>query len=155
MILRLNNHNEIWQCSLHLITRRSHSKHELQQKLHCKGYNDDSIEKVIQRLEEYGYINDTKLANSLFHKYLQANKYSIKQIHYKLKQRGLPDAILSEITKNHDDIEEWQSALKIVNVRFKNFDTVTKEKMYRYLASKGFSSSSIHRVLHAIYHSNT
>ncbi len=156
MIHLLNNHNEIWQCSLHLITRRSHSKHELQQKLHYKGYSDDAIEKVIQRLEEYGYINDLKLATNLSHKYLQANKYSVKQIHYKLKQHGLSDAILTEVTKNHDDVEEWQVALKIVNVRFnKTFDTVTKEKIYRYLASKGFSSSSINKVLQAIYHSNT
>ncbi|MDF2636037.1 MAG: Regulatory protein recX, partial [Pelosinus sp.] len=41
------------------------------------------------------------------------------------------------------------------NVRFKNFDTLNKEKVYRYLASKGFSSSSIHTVLETIYHSNT
>jgi regulatory protein len=155
MMLLLNNHNEIWPYSLHLITQRSYSKRELQQKLHYKGYNDDSIDKVIQRLEEYSYINDLKLADNLFHKYLQANKYSIKQIHYKLKQRGLPDAILSELMKHHDDIEEWQIALKIVNIRFKDFETITKEKIYRYLASKGFSSSSIHKVLEVIYHSDT
>ncbi|WP_007940162.1 regulatory protein RecX [Pelosinus fermentans] len=152
MIHPLNNHNDIWQYSLHLVTRRSYSEKELQQKLEYKDYSCDDIEKVFSRLKEYGYINDIKLANHLFHKYLETNKYSTKQILYKLKLRGLPDAILSEIARDFDDIEEWKSALKVVTARFKSFDTTTKEKIYRYLASRGFSATSIHKVLQTLSH---
>jgi regulatory protein len=154
MTYPLNNHNEIWQCSLHIIGRRSHSEHELQQKLRYKKYSYDNIENVIFRLKEYGYINDTELAKNLFNKYLQANKYSLKQILYKLKQRGLPDAIIHNLINGYDDIEEWQLALKIVKTHFKILDDTTKEKIYRYLATKGFSSTSITKVLDHIYHSD-
>lgn len=153
MIHRLNNHNEVWQCSLHIIGRRPHSEYELQQKLHYKKYSYDNIENVILRLKEYGYINDAELARNLFDRYLQAGKYSLKQILYKLKQRGLPDAIIHNIVNSHDDINEWESALKVVKTHFKILDTTTKEKIYRYLASKGFSSTSITKVLDHIYHS--
>jgi regulatory protein len=154
MIHRLNNQSEIWQSSLHIIGRRSHSEYELQQKLHYKKYSHDNIENVIIRLKEYGYINDTELTTNLFNKYLQAGKYSIKQILYKLKQRGLPDAIIHKTVNSHDDIEEWHSALKIVKTHFKILDATTKEKIYRYLATKGFSSTSITKVLNHIYHSD-
>jgi len=157
MTYLLNSYNGIWQCSLHIIGRRSHSEHELQQKLYYKKYSYDDIEKVILRLKEYGYINDTELAKNLFNKYLQAGKYSVKQIIYKLKQRGLPDAIIHNIVNSHDDIdlEEWQSALKIIKTRFKILnDATTKEKIYRYLATKGFSSASITKALNHIYQSD-
>lgn len=149
---QLTSQKDIWQVSLHLITRRPQSEYELQQKLHYKNYSYESIENVIQRLREYGYINDDELAKNLFNKYLQAGKYSLKQIIFKLKQRGIPDAIIHNINSACDR-EEWQSALKIVSIRFKIVDATTKEKIYRYLATKGFSSTSITKVIQHIYHS--
>lgn len=152
MSCQLSNHDDIWRSSLQVITCRSYSEKELRQKLEQKGYGCDSIEKVLYRLKEYDYINDVKLANQLFRKYLQANKYSSKQILYKLKQRGLPDAIVFEVTRDFDVAdEEWKAALKLVTARFKNPDTITKEKLYRYLISRGFSTASIHRAVQMIY----
>ncbi|AIF51717.1 Regulatory protein recX [Pelosinus sp. UFO1] len=152
MMSQLTSQKDVWQASLHLIARRPHSECELQQKLHYKDYSYDSIENVIQRLREYGYINDDELAKNLFNKYLQAGKYSLKQINFKMKQRGIPDAIIHNIISACDK-EEWQSALKIVNIRFKIVDATTKEKIYRYLATKGFSSTSISKVIQHLYQS--
>lgn len=153
MIYLLKTNSDIWQCSLHIIARRSHSEHELQQKLHYKNYSFDDIKLVMDRLREYGYINDVKLAKNLFNKYLQADKYSLKQIVNKLKQRGLADSIINDTANSYDYSEEWQSALKIVRNRFKLADTITKEKIYRFLATKGYSSASITKALHHFYHS--
>jgi regulatory protein len=139
--------NDIWQCSLHIISHRSHSEHELQQKLHYKDYSFDSIETVMNRLREYGYINDRELAQSLVNKYFAAGKYSTKQIIYKLKQRGLSNNIINDVISNYDSDEEWQSAVKAVRKHFKISEPVVKEKIYRYLAAKGFSSASIAKVL--------
>lgn len=154
MIHLLNSHNDIWQYSLHLVTRRSHSEKELQQKLECKGYSCDAIEKALRRLKEYGYIDDIKLANHLFYKYVETHKYSTKQIFYKLKLRGLQDRVLLEIAKDFDDVEEWKSALKIITARFKSLDTTSKEKIYRYLSSRGFSATNIHKALQTFYYSD-
>lgn len=137
-----------------MIGRRSHSEHELEQKLKYKKYSYDGIQNVILRLKEYGYINDIQLVENLFNKYLQTGKYSLKQIIYKLKQRGLSDAIITNIVDDHDNVDEWQSALKIVMTRYKILDATTKEKIYRYLATKGFSSTSITKVLDYIYQSD-
>lgn len=138
---------------MHIIARRSHSEQELQQKLHYKDYSFDNIKTVMDQLREYGYINDNELAKNLFNKYLQAGKYSIKQIIYKLKQRGFSDSVVNVTAHSYDCTEEWQSALRVIRNRFKLADTTAKEKAYRFLATKGFSSTSITKALHHFYQS--
>ena len=149
----MNNQEDIWKVALNILGRRSYSEYELRQKLQQKGYVIEQIDDVINRLLTYDYVNDRKLAKNLFQKYLQVNKYSFNNIVCKLKQHGLSDDIIKDTTSTYDSEEEWRSALKIVNNRFKSLDDMTKEKIYRFLATRGFSTSIIHRVSQQIFHS--
>ena len=135
-----------------MLGRCSYSEYNLRQKLQQKGYIIEQIDDVINRLLTYGYVNDNKLAKNLFDKYLQVGKYSLNIIICKLKQHGLPDDIIENMTNTYDSETEWSSALKIVNNRFKTLDGITKEKIYRFLAARGFSTSIIHRVSEHIFH---
>jgi len=137
---------------LHILGRRSHSEYELRQKLYSKDYAATQIDDVINRLLAYDYVNDNKLATSLFAKYLQVGKYSLNNMICKLKQRGLPDDVIKNVTNSFDCEEEWTSALKIVNSRFKSFDDISKDKIYRFLATRGFGSTTIRKVCQQIYH---
>lgn len=149
----MNNQEDIWKVALHILGRRSHSEYELRQKLQQKDYVIEQIDDVINRLLTYNYVNDNKLAKNLFVKYIQVGKYSLNNIICKLKQRGLPDDIIKNMTTTYDSETEWRSALKIVNNRFKSLDCTTKEKIYRFLATRGFSSTIIHKVSQQIFHS--
>jgi len=135
-----------------MLGRRSCSELELRQKLSQKDYATTQIDDVINRLLTYGYVNDNKLAKLLFEKYLQVGKYSLNNIICKLKQRGLPDDIIKDMTNNYDSEKELSSALKIVNNRFKSLNGINQEKLYRFLATRGFSSSTIQKVFQQIYH---
>lgn len=146
MTLRLSNEKDAWQTALHILTRRSHSESELRQKLYHKDYTIDEVDQAVSRLLEYGYLNDTDFANTLFAKYLKMDKYSLYTIISKLKQHGLPDTIIESIKNSHNSEEEWQPALKLVSKRFKIVDATNKEKIYRFLATRGFSSTVIHKV---------
>lgn len=148
----MNNHEDIWKLALHILGRRSHSEYELRQKLYSKDYAATQIDDVINRLLAYDYVNDNKLATSLFAKYLQVGKYSLNNMICKLKQRGLPDDVIKNVTNSFDCEEEWTSALKIVNSRFKSFDDISKDKIYRFLATRGFGSTTIRKVCQQIYH---
>lgn len=148
----MNNYQDIWQLALQILGRRSHSEYELREKLHHKSYTIDEIDDVICRLLAYGYVNDAKLATILFEKYLLIGKYSFKNIIYKLKQRGLPDSIMQNVANNYNNEEELRSALKIVNNRFKSLETINNEKVYRFLATRGFGTTTIHKVLEHLNH---
>jgi len=147
----LNNDKDIWKLALEILGRRSQSDYELRQKLHHKDYVATQIDDVMNRLLTYGYVNDNKLATHLFAKYLQIGKYSLNTIISKLKQRGLPDDVIKNVTSSYDSEEEWRSALKIINNRFKSFDGINKEKVYRFLGSRGFGVSTIQKVCQQIY----
>ena len=114
--------------------------------LYQKDYKNEEIDQVIARLVPYGYINDTKFAKNLFEKYLRSNKYSFNVIIGKLKQHGIPDVIIKDVTTDHNSGEEWQSALKLAVNRFKLLDDNNREKIYRFLGTRGFSTTTIHKV---------
>ena len=147
MIYQLTSPTSIWNSSLKILSRRDHSEYELRQKLRQKEYSNEAIDDVIARLVPYGYIDDTKFATNLFQKYLRLNKYSFTIILCKLKQHGITDEIIKTVTASHSSEEEWQSALKLVVNRFKVLDDTNREKMYRFLGTRGFSTTTIHKVI--------
>ena len=147
----MNNNEDIWKLALQIIGRHANSEYELRQKLYKKDYADDQIDDVIKQLLAYGYVNDNKLANTLFEKYLQVGKYSLNIIICKLKQHGLPDDVIKNVTSTYDSEEEYNSALKIVNNRFTSLDDISKEKVYRFLGTRGFSTTTIGKVLQQLY----
>lgn len=148
----MNNDGNIWKVALNILGRRSHSEYELRQKLYHKEYVVDQIDDVINRLQTYGYVNDNKFAKLLFTKYMQVGKYSLNIIISKLKQHGIPDDIIKDVTSSYDSDEEVSAALKIVNNRFKSLDGIVKEKIYRFLGTRGFGAATIHKVCEQIYH---
>jgi len=146
MTSRLNKTQNIWTLALQMLGRRAYSEYEMRQKLSNKEYAVDQIDDVISRLLSYGYINDPKLAAMLFKKHLQAGKYSLNNIICKLKQRGLPDDIIKNLANCYDYDEEVSSAVKIVRSRFKSLNSVEKEKIYRFLGTRGFGAATISKV---------
>lgn len=151
----MNNHEDTWKLALQILRYRSYSEYELRQKLYSKDCVADQIDDVINRLLTYGYINDNKLANILFEKYLQVGKYSLNNIICKLKQRGLSDDVIQHVTNNYDSNEEWTLALKLVNSRFKSLEDINKEKIYRFLATRGFGAAAIRKVFQQMDHDET
>lgn len=147
----MNNNEDIWKLALKILGRRSHSEYELRQKLSQKDFDVDQIDDVMSRLLTYGYVDDNKLATILFEKHLQARKYSLYIIISKLKQRGLPDDIIKNVTASYNSEEEWSSALKLVTNRFKSLEGIEKEKIYRFLGTRGFGASTISKVFQQLY----
>ena len=58
-----------YEAALHLLKYRGQSEAELRRKLKIRGYESGDIEKTIQRLREYRYIDDKSLAEDLFNAY--------------------------------------------------------------------------------------
>jgi len=147
----LNKTQSIWSLALQMLGRRAYSEYELRQKLSSKEYAVTEIDDVISRLLSYGYINDPKLAAMLFKKHLQASKYSLNNIICKLKQRGLSDENIRNLANSYDYEDEVSSAVKIVRSRFKSLNSVEKEKIYRFLGTRGFGAATISKVCQQLY----
>lgn len=119
--------------------------------LHGKGYPDECIERAVQKLIEYGYIDDEVFAENFIRTY--SSSKGRKKIKYDLLAKGIDAEIienkLEEIFEREDE-EELCARLAEKYLKNKEIDQKTKEKLYRHLASKGFSFDMISSVVRRV-----
>lgn len=112
------------------------TKKEVITKLKGLNVEEDIILKIIDELEEYGYINDIAFSNSYILECSRMKKYSIFEIKQKLLQKGIKKSIISEsITSLEESDYEKEVMQKLINAKSKNMDEM---KLKKYLYSRGF-----------------
>ncbi|MPN01499.1 Regulatory protein RecX [bioreactor metagenome] len=136
------------QAAIRILNFRAYSEKEVRHKLSLYGFDVTIIDEVINYLLNNNYINDKVLCDCLFDNFCRSNKYSLKFIIMKLKQRGIPEVIIHEVIKRYDFSSEAEAALKIAKKRFKQAEKTDKIRVSKYLAGRGFSASSITSVIY-------
>ena len=103
-----------------------------------KGFLDESIENAVDKLKEYGYINDEHFAESYIHTY--SNKKGKKLLAYELALKGVDRQIVDEKLEELVDTEQEVASCKDILLKYtkgKEIDLKMKQKSYAYLAGKG------------------
>ena len=139
-----------------LISLKDRTKKELRLKLEKKYLNKPAILKAIEKLEEFGYLNDLNYAIS----YIESRTYGKNRIFYNLFQKGIDRGIVEkaylaldeEKEENIDDtkLEKLiEKNSKKINVSNKRDEKKMKEeqKLIQYLARQGFSLDKIFKKL--------
>lgn len=135
-----------------LLTRRDHTRWELKVKLRHKGFAADDVASALARLDELGYLDDTKTAMSMAEQ-LVAKGYGVLRIRYALGQKGVEDAAIEKALRCCGDDEAQVSharrALEKKRRRLeRETDPVKRHQMaYRFLAGRGFPAMVIRRAL--------
>ncbi len=141
--------------ALRILTRRDHSRQELSRKLEARGYVEETINDVISECERFDYINDERTA-LVFIRRFQRKGYGRKRIRFELKLKGLHGQNIQRILSKHvSDADEHQSAKKIYQKNSKRFnrekdELKRKDKIYRFLFSRGYSQTVISEVVEKI-----
>lgn len=136
-------------CALRLLTRRDHSRAELQRKLVQKGFGKEAIEEVMARLTDAGYLDDCRFARRWSEAALAAGRCFGPRLRMELRQRGVP-ADIAEQTASElaADIEELSVARSLMERKFPGFDPVAagdreKRRVFGFLQRRGFSTSTV------------
>lgn len=141
----LVEHENLTRCknsALRIIEKSYKTEKEVRDKLILKGYEDNSINKSIEFLKEYNFINDSNYTKAFIHDKL--NSQGSQKIKYKLIQKGISKEIIAEELSNLDKGNEKNVAF---NIAKKKLDIIKKKendnykvsgKLYRYLISKGY-----------------
>ena len=122
-----------------ILSRNNQTKKSLYDKLILKGYNPFFIDLSIQKMEEYGYINDYQFATDYFEN--NKNKKSLKIIKQTLLYKGIPNEILEDIIDedfNQDDIVQSLINKKLKGRDWDALDYKEKSKIKSYIYSKGY-----------------
>lgn len=135
------------------LSGRDHSSFELKQKVGKKGYKESDIERVVQGLSDSGYLNDESFAEKFVEEKTELNQWGPKKIKSHLYKKGIDRKIIDKVLSNKtDDLQLQQICVDLVMKRKRHFlrenDVYKrKQKIYRYLAGRGFSGSVIKKSL--------
>ena len=108
-----------------------------------KGYPLQCIENAVQKIKDYGFINDESYCENYVQTY--QNSKSKRKMKYDLLAKGIDEETITNELEKIDDEEEREKCLFLAKKYMKNkeFDLKTKQKLYNHLISKGFDFSDI------------
>lgn len=128
---------------------RLHTKFELRTKLSKKGYSKEAIRGAINRLENYGYIDDKAFAMT----FVNSNaKLSKKMLENKLLSKGVSKEIVSKVLAGLSAEYQYQSCQVAAQkyLKGKNMQEA-REKLYAHLVRKGYDYACISKIIKQIY----
>lgn len=127
--------------ALYMLDKAYKTEKEIRDKLKTGFYPEEVIDKIIDWLISYNFVNDSRYA-SLYVDFKHNNK-SKKQIYMDLMKKGISKEIINEALEQIDDSDSLE---KIINKRISKYDLNDKKslyKFYNYLVSKGYDYSKV------------
>ena len=141
--------------ALALLARRRHSREEMWRKLADRGFEPEVVEKVLSECERLHYIDDETAAD-FFVAELVRKQYGLLRIKDAMKARGFDQELIDRMIEVHH-LPEGEANLAVAATRKKKStwlretnERKRKEKMIRFLRSRGFRPSTISAVLEEI-----
>lgn len=137
--------------ALKTIERSFKTEKEIIEKLKEKGYGDNAINKSIEFLKEYNFIDDINYTKAYINDKL--NSFGSQKIKYALIQKGISKEIVEEALADSNKDNERKTAF---NLAKKKLDIIRKRendkytisgKLYRYLISKGYGYDIVNEVV--------
>lgn len=124
------------------------SKKELIKVLEQKGYDVSTIEKVIEKLLEYKYIDDKELSRMIISDATNLRKLGKRAVYTKMMNKKIDDTTAKEALESYLPEDELQNALFVIEKYAKKYnfdgkDIKIKQKIYRALMTKGYSWDTI------------
>jgi regulatory protein len=142
------SHQQAMNTAARILTHRDHSKYELKQKLRQRGISSKVIETVVAACERFNYIDDRRTAH-IYISQLKRKCFGKRYIQQALKKKRLSGAAIEKIlSENYPEADEYEHAGRLLEKKMKTFERVAdlkkrREKMYRFLYSRGFSATVI------------
>lgn len=147
--------------ALDLLSRRSYTVLKLKEKLlklelptATKEQQNEAIKKVLTRLKELKYLDDTAYAKTFIENRIEFRPKGAFMLKRELRKKGIhPD--LAERVIEQSDIDEIANAKKALQKKLKTFQNdqphKQREKAMRFLASRGFNLDAIYKAIDSWY----
>lgn len=133
-----------------MVARGAKTEKEARIRLYQKGFRHESVTNALALAKQYGYISDSAYAET----YVEINKASKGgyRIRSELKLKGVPDELIAEATAGIGEIEKESAARVAVRLSSGKdlSDKKTRERLFRQLASRGFSYDAVKEAIAAL-----
>lgn len=154
--LQLETEQQTYNYALNLLSYRDHSQKEMRQKLSRKGASLEQIQNSIEKLTDYGIMDEERFAQRVYEAWLAKRCYGKQHLIAELKKKGVPQEYVNNILEQFTPELEAERAeiaaqqfckvnQKKIALGLNSNDPKEKQKLYaaagRYLAARGFGGS--------------
>jgi regulatory protein len=144
------------ESALRLLTRRSHSRAELAQKLSARGFSETDIQTAVSECRRWGYLNEHEYALSLIRRLVRKG-FGPAYLHQTMIAKKLPLDIIetamqtAELDRNETDCCRYALSRKIKSLDIDADAMINRNRLYQYLFRRGFSPDVICRILEEFF----
>jgi regulatory protein len=132
--------------ALDYLSRRPRSEWELRDYLKRKDYDSPTIDTTLNKLSDYGYIDDLKFAQSWISSRRLLKPTSLRRLRQELMQKHVSQEVIEEALQVDEGDE--QAALKdMIAKKSSQSRYQDREKLIAYLLRQGFNYSDIKTAL--------
>lgn len=136
--------------ALYLLSKRDYSEKELRHKLTLKEYEEQEIEQAVERAKENGWQSDERFCAGYI-RYRSRQGIGALRLKQELRLKGIADwQIEDELDKAEID---WYELAETVfeKKRPNRWDLKAKQKMWRFMISRGFERDQFYDLLKVDY----
>lgn len=135
--------------SLRLLAHKDRSETDIRNRLLQKGYDEETINEVIKRLNSLGYIDEENLVNRLISVAINEKNYGRYSLKPFLVSKGINEKLLSVL--NIPDEAYIKSAKKFIDKKKRLFDSLgdeeCKNRLIQMLLRRGHDIETIKMAL--------
>lgn len=144
------SYSQCLNSSLRLLQRMAQTEHQVREKLTKRGYEPDVVLKVIDRLKELKFIDDQKYAKDYVAYRSRTIPLGPMYLRLKLQQKGINKEIIDLETAIPKEVEielAQKVATKKLALMHELDPQIKKERLVRFLTSRGFTQSAVYQVI--------
>ncbi|HET91712.1 MAG TPA: hypothetical protein ENN99_13390 [Chloroflexi bacterium] len=146
-ITRLQALDEVeraYQQALNFLSYRPRSEAEVRRRLQRKTIDDEVIGAVVDRLARVGLLDDQEFARYWVDNRLQFKPRGARALRHELREKGISDAIVSEILADVDEESAARNVAESAARRWAHLEVNDfRRKLGAYMARRGFSYGTI------------
>lgn len=132
--------------ALKLLSRREHSRAELQKKLSSHAGDDRDLEKLLDSLEKRGFLSESRFAEAVVT--TRRKRFGAARITHELRQKGVAEELVAAQAVKLQETE-LHAAKTVWQKKFGTGPRSVEEraKQFRFMQGRGFAAEVILRIL--------
>lgn len=137
--------------ALKKLSRRWYSKKEISDYLYKNGFDEEISADVINKLIEWGYLNDSRLAGSILTHYTSIKLCGRRLIAQKMNIRGIPPEMMESTLESYSLDKELVCCRHLAHSYASRKNLADRNNLIsslsRFLERKGFSTGMILKII--------